>query len=354
MTQMTFDEALQSAIREEMRSDPRVFVMGQDLELGMWGAEARREFDSRRVRNTPICEAGIVGAGIGAALTGLRPILELGCSTFLYSAMDQIVNQAAKSRYMFGGQASVPLVIRVPVVYNCSMAAHHSDRPWGLFAQAPGLKIVAPATAYDAKGLMKSAIRDGNPVLCFEDSTLSEQIGEVPEGDFSIPIGQADVKCEGTDVTIVAIAGAVSRSIAAARKLREEGVFAEVVDLRTVVPLDRKTIIDSVAKTGLLVVVDPAPGMCGLAAEVVCTVAESILDRIKAPVVRLTAPHVPVPFSPKLEQLLYPTVDGILAAVRGLRAKVLLERSPSKRHDVDLVIPAHSEAPLLKSIKMSP
>jgi pyruvate dehydrogenase E1 component beta subunit len=315
MAEITFIEAVRSAIREEMRSDSRVFVMGQDVELIL--LDAKREFGAERIRNTPISEAGFVGAGIGAALTGMRPIVELGCSTFLYSAMDQVVNQAAKSRYMFGGQASVPLVIRAPVLYAMSLAAHHADRPWGLFAQAPGLKIVVPTTPYDAKGLLKSAIRDGNPVLWFEDVSLWGQQGEVPEGDYSIPIGVADIKRAGSDITIVALAAAVHHSLAAADKLANEGISVEVIDVRTVVPLDRRTILESVAKTGRLMVVDPAPGTCGVAAEISAIVAQNAFEWLKGPIVRLTAPDIPVPFSPELERLVYPTVEGIISAARG-------------------------------------
>lgn len=316
MPKITFGEAIRDAIREEMRADPRVFVMGQDIELIMWNGEAKREFGSRRIRNTPISETGFVGAGIGAALTGMRPIVELGCSTFAYSAMDQIINQAAKSRYMFGGQTSVPLVIRAPVYYTISVAAHHSDRPWGLFAQAPGLKVIVPSCPYDAKGLLKSAIRDGNPVLFLEDCTLGALQGDVPEGEYVVPIGSADVKCEGWDVTVASIASSVNHCIVASRQLREEGISIEVVDVRTAAPLDRETLIRSVKKTGRLIVVDPAPRTCGIAAEIAASVAESAFASLKAPIVRLTAPDVPVPYAPSLERSLYPTVDGIAAAVR--------------------------------------
>jgi pyruvate dehydrogenase E1 component beta subunit len=311
-------EAVIQAIREEMRGDPRVFVMGEDVQTGLFGDFGLREFGPERIRNTPISEAGFFGAGVGAALTGMRPIIEATFSTFLYSAMDQIVSQAAKSRYMFGGQASVPLVIRALVGYTASMAAHHSDRPWGLFAQVPGLKIIVPTTPYDAKGLLKSAIRDGNPVLCFEDGTLKGWRGEVPEGDYTVPLGVADIKRVGSDLTIVALAAAVHHSLAAAQKLEGEGISVEVVDIRTVVPLDRRTILESVTKTGRLVVVDPAPGTCSVASEVAATVAENAFEQLKGPIVRLTAPDVPVPFSPELERLMYPTAEGIAAAARKL------------------------------------
>lgn len=314
MAVITYIEAVRNAIREEMRSDVRVLLMGQDVE--QIHCDAAQEFGVSRVRSTPISEIGFVGAGIGAALTGMRPIVELGASTFLYAAMDQVVNQAAKIRYMFGGQASVPIVIRAPVYYTISLAAHHSDRPWGLFAQAPGLKIIVPTTPYDVKGLLKSAFRDGNPVLCFEDYCLYDERGEVPTADYTIPIGVADIKRSGVDVTIVAVAGAVHRCLAAAQSLVDEDINAEVIDVRTVVPLDRQTILDSVYKTGRLIVVDPAPGTCGLSAEIAATVAENAFDDLKAPVVRLTAPSVPVPFSPDLERLICPSIENIVAAAR--------------------------------------
>ncbi len=318
MASLTFSDAIWLAMREEMRNDPRVLLMGQDIELFLLDAETRREFGAARIRNTPISETGFVGAGIGAALAGLRPIVEMGCSTFLYSAMDQIVNQAAKIRYMSGGQVSVPLVIRAPVMYSMSRAAHHSDRPWGLFAQAPGLKIIVPSTPHDAKGLLKSAIRDGNPVLCFEDSTLSGRSGEVPEGDYTVPIGVAEVKRPGSHLTIVTLAGAVHHSLAAAQQLGDEGISVEVVDLRTVAPLDRRLVIESVAKTRRLLVVDPAPAACGVAAEIAALVAEHAFDSLAAPIVRLTAPDLPVPFSPELERLMYPTPESIAEAARAL------------------------------------
>jgi acetoin:2,6-dichlorophenolindophenol oxidoreductase subunit beta len=313
----TYREAAKQAILEEMRRDERVFVMGQDVQIGPY-ADAVSEFGKERIRNTPICETGFYGAGIGAALTGMRPVIEAAFSTFFYSAMDQIANQAAKSRYMFGGQASVPIVIRALVAYGVSLAAHHCDRPWGLFAQVPGLKIIVPTTPRDAKGLLKSAIRDGNPVLCFDDFTLLTSRGEVPEGDYAIPLGKAEVRRVGSDITIVALAAAVSHSLAAAQMLERDGISVEVVDIRSVVPLDRESILQSVTKTGRLVVVDAAPHTCGVAAEVAATVVENVFESLKSPVVRLTAPDVPVPFSPDLERLMYPTADEIAAAARHL------------------------------------
>ena len=318
MSQITYLQAVALAIREEMRADPNVFIMGEDCQSAIYGDFGLKEFGSERVRNTPISETGFLGAGLGAALTGMRPIVDITASTFLYSAMDQIVNQAGKSRYMFGGQGSIPVVIRAFVLYNSSAAAHHSDRPWGLFAQCPGIKIIVPSTPADVKGLMKAAIRDDNPVLWIEDATLWGRRGEVSDEDYTLPIGKADIKRAGADLTIVSLAAAVHHSLDAAKKLESEGISAEVIDLRSVVPLDRETILESVRKTGRLLAVDAAPGMCSVASEVAATVAENVFANLKAPVARLTAPDVPVPFSPDLEKLLYPTVDSIYAAARKL------------------------------------
>jgi pyruvate/2-oxoglutarate/acetoin dehydrogenase E1 component len=330
---LTYLEAAKLAIIQEMRADPRVFVMGEDVQTGIY-ADVLEEFGKERIRNTPICETGFYGAGIGAALTGMRPIVEGAFSTFLYSAMDQVANQAAKSRYMFGGQASVPLVMRSVVAYSISSAAHHSDRPWGLFAQVPGLKIIVPSTPRDVKGLLAAAIRDPNPVLCFDDYTLLSSRGEVPDGEYVVPIGVAEVKRVGFDVTIVALAAAVHHSLTAAQALEAEGISAEVVDLRSVSPLDRTTILESVVKTGRLLVVDPAPRTCSVAAEVAATVAEQAFDALKTPMVRLTAPDVPVPFSPDLERLMYPTAESIAAAARRLctpRSQMPLRRVVDNR-----------------------
>ncbi|WP_129649573.1 alpha-ketoacid dehydrogenase subunit beta [Peristeroidobacter agariperforans] len=315
MPQITYLEAAKSAIVAAMRRDPHVFVMGEDVQ-GFYYSDVLQEFGPERIRDTPISEAGFIGAGIGAALTGMRPVIEAAFSTFLYSAMDQIVNQAAKSRYMFGGQASVPIVVRSSVAYGAGLAAHHSDRPWGIFAQIPGLKIIVPTTPYDIKGLLKTAIDDNNPVLCFEDAALGEVSGEVPDHEYQVPFGAADTKRVGSDVTVVAIAGCVDRSLQAARVLEHESISVEVIDPRTLVPLDRGAIVQSVRKTGRLVVVDPAPGMCSVASEIAALVSEEAFAYLRAPVQRLTAPDVPVPFSPQLEGVMYPTAEGIAAAVR--------------------------------------
>ena len=326
MSKITYLEAALQAIREEMRSDARVFVMGEDIQSGVFGDFGLHEFGPERIRDTPISEGAFLGAGIGAALTGMHPVVDLQCSTFLYSAMDQVANQASKSRYMFGGQSSVPLVIRAAVFYGISAAAHHSDRPWGLFAQVPGLTVLVPATPYDVKGLLKSAIRGRNPVLCLEEIGVRGRYGEVPDHDYTVPIGVADVKRLGSDLTIVSLGASVHCSLDAAEKLASEGISAEVVDIRTVTPLDRQAIRKSVEKTGRLIVVDPAPGMCGVASEVSATVAETTFERLKGPIIRLTAPEIPVPFSPELERLMYPTAEDIAHAARKLcRPQALFE-----------------------------
>jgi pyruvate dehydrogenase E1 component beta subunit len=327
---VNYGEAAKRAIVAEMRRDDRVFILGQDVQTGTY-ADVLEEFGAERIRNTPICENAFFGTAIGAALTGMRPIVESAFSTFLYSAMDQIANQAAKSRYMFGGQASVPIVVRSVVSYASALAAHHSDRPWGMIAQIPGLKIIVPTTAYDVKGLLTAAIRDGNPVFCFHDSASFASEGEVPEGDYTIPIGTADVKRDGSDVTIVAIAAAVQQSLVAAEALAIEGIAAEVIDIRSLVPLDRNTILESVAKTGRLIVVDPAPSACGVAAEIAAIAVENVFDELKTAVVRLAAPNVPVPFSPDLERMMYPNAESIAAAARDMCAGSYRPGRPSAK-----------------------
>lgn len=317
MAYVTYAEAVKAAVIEEMRRDSRVFVMGQDVQLDTY-SDVLEEMGPERIRNTPISETGFYGAGIGAALTGMRPVIEAAISTFFYSAMDQIANQAAKSRYMFGGQARVPLLIRAQVAYSVALAAHHSDRPWGLFAQIPGLKIIVPATPCDAKGLTKAAIRDDNPVLCFDDFNLLELKGEVPEGDYVIPLGCADIKRVGSEITVVALAASVRHALSAADLLESEGISVEVVDIRCVVPLDRQTILKSVLKTGRLVVVDPAPVTCSVASEVAATVVEHAFGALKAPILRLTAPDVPVPFSPALEAAMFPTIESVARGIRSI------------------------------------
>jgi|SRR5581483_844461 len=318
MRELTYLQAIAEAGWQEMQRDPTVFVMGEDIRSGLFGATAGflEEFGPERVRNTPISEAGFVGAAIGAAMTGMRPIVDMSISVFLYVAMDQVVSQAAKDTYLFGGQARIPIVIRSALFYGGSNAAHHSDRPYPMFMNVPGLKIITPATPYDAKGLLKSAIRDDDPVLSFEDCTLWYSKGDVPEDDYTVPLGSADVKHEGSDVTVVAIAGAVPHAIAAATKLAPDGISVEVVDPRSLVPLDRDTILRSVAKTGRLVVADPAHTTCSAASEISAIVVENAFGDLVAPILRVTTPDVQIPFSPPLERTLYPNAEKIAIAVR--------------------------------------
>lgn len=318
MRELTYMEALAEAGREEMRRDERVFYMGQDIGSGLFGSTAQfvDEFGPERMRDTPISEIAFTGAAVGAAMTGLRPIVNMSISVFLYVAMDQIVNQAAKNTYLFGGQATIPVVYRSAMFYGGSNAAHHSDRPYPMFMNVPGLKIIAPATPYDAKGLLKAAIRDDNPVLCFEDGTLSFSKCHVPEDEYVVPLGKADVKREGSDVTVVAVAGSVPHALAAAVKVASDGISVEVVDPRTLVPLDKDAILASVEKTGRVVVADPAHTTCSAASEISAIVAEEAFWALRAPIVRVTTPDVQIPFSPALERQLYPTAAKIEAAIR--------------------------------------
>jgi acetoin:2,6-dichlorophenolindophenol oxidoreductase subunit beta len=325
MSSVTFLKAILQAQADEMRRDDTVFVMGEDLDSDLFGTASGlvEEFGLGRVRTTPLSENGFVGAAVGAAMTGLRPVVDLTVSTFMYVAMDQFVNQIAKNRYMFGGQADLPLVIRAALYYGGSNAAHHSDRPYAMFMQVPGLKIIAPSTPADMKGLLKSAIRSDDPVLSFEDATISGRRGAVGGADDLIPLGVADVKRAGNDVTIVAIAGAVAIALAAADKLsKEHGIDAEVIDPRTLVPFDWHTVLAGARRTGRVLVVDPAPLTCSAASEIAATVSEAAWSDLRGPVERLTAPDVHIPFSPAMERGLYPTVDRIVATVTRALAPV--------------------------------
>lgn len=317
MNSITVTQAMNLAMREEMRRDPSVFCMGEDIRKGLFGPSAglMEEFGPKRVIDTPITEGAFCGAAVGAAAVGMRPIVE-SLSAFLYVAMDQLINQAAKMRYMFGGQVNLPIVYRIAEYYGASVAAHHSDRPHPIFMNIPGFKVVFPSCAYDAKGLLKTAIREDDPVAYFEDRTILGSRQEVPEEEYTIPFGVADVKREGTDVSIVAIGGMVSRALSAAEKLEQEGVSAEVVDPRTLVPLDKKTILDSVAKTGRLVVVDIAHKTCSAASEIAAIVAMEGFWSLTAPIQRLGTANVHVPYSTVLEPLMYPTEDTIAEAAK--------------------------------------
>lgn len=312
--QMTYLEALVQAQMEELERDDRVIMMGEDIDVYGDGKLVQR-FDETRIWNTPISETSFTGIGIGAAISGLRPIIALGIASFMYLASDQIINQAAKLRYMTGGQIRVPIVFRCCMYYGSSLAAQHSDRPYPLFTNVPGLKIVCPTTPADVKGLLKSAVRDDDPVLIFEDTKLWSTKGTVPvDADYLVPIGKADIRHAGDDVTIVAIAGAMRPALDAAKVLAGHGVSAEVIDLRTLKPLDMSMIAGSVAKTGRLILVENAHRITNLSAEIAATVAEECFESLKRPILRLSAPDVHVPFSPALEAMLFPTRDEIVAA----------------------------------------
>lgn len=278
MSTMSYLGAIGAAQREAMEADERVVIIGEDVEANVYGTtggsgKSRADkgdflqmFGSNRIRNTPISEEVIVGAAIGAAMTGLRPIVDLSYSSFLYMAMDQFVNQAAKNRYMFGGQASIPVVFRSAMFYGLNTGAHHSDRPYPMFMNVPGLKIVVPASPADAKGLLRAAVDSEDPVLIFEACMLWGLKGEVPDEEYTIPFGQARTVRQGDDVTVVAISSAVPEAVAAAEELAVEGVSVEVIDPRTLVPFDTEAVIRSVQRTGRLVVADPAHRTCSAAA----------------------------------------------------------------------------------------
>ena len=327
MSVMTYLGAIGAAQREAMEADERVIIIGEDVEANVYGTtgagKSRKDrgdfleiFGPNRIRNTPISEEGIVGIAAGAAMTGLRPIVDLSYSSFLYMAMDQFVNQVAKNRYMFGGQASMPVVFRSAMFYGLNTGAHHSDRPYPMFMNVPGLKIIAPSSPSDAKGLLRAAIDSDDPVLTFEACLLWGAKEEVPDEEYRIPLGVARTVREGTDVTIVAISGSVPEALAAAAELEAEGVSSEVIDPRTLVPLDTQAVLRSVAKTGRLVIAEPAHRTCGAAAEIAAVVAEEAFDCLKAPIVRVTAPDMQIPFSPALEHQMYPTKAGIADAAR--------------------------------------
>ena len=315
--QITLTQALNEAMRDEMRTDESVFIMGEDIQSGVYGASGGlfAEFGGDRVRDCPLSENAFMGAAVGAAAVGMRPIVE-SSFCFMWVAMDSLVSQASKMRYMFGGQVDLPIVYRAAMYYDGSMAAHHSDRSYPIFMHIPGFKVVFPSNAYDGKGLLRTAIRDNDPVVFCEDRTILGARALVPEEEYTIPFGVADIKREGTDVTIVAIGGMVPRALAAAEALAQEGISAEIVDPRTLVPLDKQTILDSVAKTGRLVTVDMAHKTCSAASEIASIVAMEGFWSLQAPVQRMGAPNVHIPFSPALEPLCYPTAETIAQAAR--------------------------------------
>lgn len=318
---ITYLEAVREAMAQEMRTNNDVFILGEDIGVygGAFGVTRGmiEEFGPERVRNTPISEAAIAGAAIGSALTGMRPILELQFSDFITIAMDQLVNQAAKTRYMFGGKGKVPMVLRTPAGSGTGAAAQHSQSLEAWMAHIPGLKVVQPSTAYDAKGLLKAAIDDDNPVIFYEHKLLYKTSSHVPEDSYKIDLGKADIKRKGTDVTIVATAIMVHKTLEAATELEKEGISVEIIDPRTIVPLDKETIIHSVKKTGRLIVVHEAVRRGGIGGEIVSVVAESeAFDYLDAPIKRLGGKEVPIPYNPKLERAAIPQVPDIMEAVR--------------------------------------
>ncbi|HEV2187798.1 MAG TPA: pyruvate dehydrogenase complex E1 component subunit beta [Stellaceae bacterium] len=322
MRELTYNEAALEAIAEEMRRDPTVFYMSTDALPPLLN-----EFGPDRIKATPITEAAFTGMAIGAAGSGFRPIADWRQVTFCFVAMDQIVNQAAKIHYMFGGQVNFPILFRAGVGGGGRIAAQHSQSPYSMFMNVAGLKMFVPSTPYDMKGLLKTAIRDNNPVISFESNRLLGTKGPVPDGDYTIPLGQADVKREGSDITVVALAWLVHEALAAAEELAKEGISAEIVDPRSLVPLDTDTIRNSVRKTGRLVIADEAGPTAGFSAEVAAITTEdaATFARLKAPVKRVCALQVPIPYSPVLENHVFPDRDRIIAGIR----EVLQTRGPA-------------------------
>jgi pyruvate dehydrogenase E1 component alpha subunit len=320
MRKITYRQALREALREEMRRDERVFLMGEDIAIygGAYGVTRGlyEEFGPERVRDTPISEAAIAGAAAGAAMTGMRPVAEIMYIDFSTIATDQIVNIAAKSRFMFGGKSKVPVVYRTQGGAGEQRAAHHSQSLEAWYVHVPGIFVVMPSTPFDAKGLLKTCIRDDNPVMFIENKGLYSTEGEVPEVEYTVPLGVADVKREGTDVTIVAYSRMVLRALEAAEELAKEGVSAEVVDLRTLKPLDIDTVINSVRKTSRAVVVSGGYRTCGVSAEISTQIMERAFDYLDAPVMRVAGEDVPIPMSPVLEEASIPSKEKIVDAVK--------------------------------------
>jgi pyruvate dehydrogenase E1 component beta subunit len=330
--EIPFVFALNEALRIALETDPDVILMGEDIAGGggradqgieeAWGGimgatkGLYKAFGAERVRDTPISEMGFLGAAVGAAATGLRPVVELMFMDFIGVSLDPLLNQAAKLRYMFGGKARVPLTVRTSCGAGLRAAAQHSQTLYGITTAIPGLKTVCPSTPADAKGLLLAAIRDDDPVVFCEPKSLMFVSGPVPEGDYTIPLGKAAVVREGGDVTLVGIGRTVQVALDAARVLESEGTSAEVIDLRSLQPLDEETILASLARTGRLVVVDEAPPRCGVASDIAALCVDKGFDYLNGPVKKVTAPHAPVPFSPALEDAFIPSAERVVAAVR--------------------------------------
>lgn len=318
--EITIAEAMNEAIRDEMRRDPGVFMIGEDIARsgGLFKVSEGllEEFGAERVIDSPISEAAITGVGVGAALIGCRPIVELQHFDFVTLAMDQIVNHAAKWRYMSGGAVTVPLVIRGPIANGIGLAAQHSQALQAWFVHTPGLVVIMPSNAYDAKGLLTSAIRDDNPVLILEKRTLYSRKGFVPEESYLVPIGVAQVVRDGADVTIVGIGNGVNIALQSARQLAKEGIDAEVIDPRTIKPLDVDTIRGSILKTGRLIVVDEGPRTGGVASEIVARMSEMLHDALVAAPIRVAAEDSPIPYAAQLEQIVLPNASDVSEAAR--------------------------------------
>ncbi|MGG4494991.1 alpha-ketoacid dehydrogenase subunit beta [Brevibacillus reuszeri] len=331
---ISFSAAVNEAMKQAMRADENVILMGEDVAGGAqvdhlqddeaWGGVLGvtkglvQEFGRERVLDTPITEAGYIGAAMAAAATGMRPIAELMFNDFIGSCLDQVMNQGAKFRYMFGGKAQVPVTIRTMHGAGFRAAAQHSQSLYAMFTHIPGIKVVVPSTPYEAKGLLLASIEDNDPVIFFEDKTLYNTTGEVPEEYYTIPLGKADIKRAGSDITIVAIGKQVQTALKAAEQLAKKGIEAEVVDPRTLSPLDEETILASVAKTNRLIVIDEANPRCSIATDIAALVADKGFDTLDAPIKRVTAPHTPVPFSPVLEDLYLPSPEKVIQAVSEL------------------------------------
>ncbi|MEA4906200.1 MAG: alpha-ketoacid dehydrogenase subunit beta [Chloroflexi bacterium] len=321
--EITYLEAVREAMTQEMRRDPDVFILGEDIGVygGAFGVTKGmlEEFGPERIRDTPISEAAIAGTATGSALMGMRPIMEIMFMDFLTISMNQLVNQAAKIRFMFGGKASVPLVVRAPAGSGTGAAAQHSQSLENWFVGVPGIKVVAPATPYDAKGLLLTAIRDNNPVIFMEHKLLYRTKGQVPEDLYTIPLGKADVKRQGSDLTILTYSNMTLRCLEAAEQLAKEDIDVEVVDLRSLKPLDTETIVQSVTKTGRVLIVHEAPVTGGFGGELAAVVAESeAFDRLDAPILRLAGKNAPIPYNRNLERAATPQVEDIVAKARTL------------------------------------
>jgi pyruvate dehydrogenase E1 component beta subunit len=325
MREITYTEAVREALSEAMREDSNVFIMGEDIGVygGAFGVTRGmiEEFGPERIRHTPISESAIAGAAVGAAITGMRPVFELQFSDFITIALDQIVNQAAKIHYMYGGNVSIPLVMRTPGGSGTGAAAQHSQSLENWTAHIPGLIVIQPSTAYDAKGLLHSAIANNNPVMFYEHKLCYRTKGDVPEGKYFIPIGVADIKRPGKDISVIATSYMVHKALEAAEILAKEGIDIEIVDPRTLVPLDKKTIVDSVKKTGRALIVTEAVKRSGFSSELAAVISEEeSFDYLDHPVVRLAGAETPIPYEPNLEKLAVPQVNDIVEACRKIMA----------------------------------